>query len=152
MASQGDVIENPLTGVRITFQQTTGDELLPFEYVLPPVSPSPSTSTHARMSVTRPSRGPSVAGWKDGSRTLEKASMRSARELRAAKKAFSALLGVLAYVPHHSTSFQIPGCSSPSSPTSAKISTARLRCVMDSSRWPATCSRSARLLCNAASR
>ncbi len=36
MASQGDVIENPLTGVRITFQQTTGDELLPFEYVLPP--------------------------------------------------------------------------------------------------------------------
>jgi hypothetical protein len=54
--------------------------------------------------------------------------------------------------PHHSTSFQISGCSSPSSPTSAKISTARSRCVMDSSRRPAACSRSARLLCNAASR
>ncbi len=39
MASQGDVIENPLTGERITFLQTTGDtggELLRFEYLLPP--------------------------------------------------------------------------------------------------------------------
>jgi hypothetical protein len=53
---------------------------------------------------------------------------------------------------YHSTSFQISGCSSPSSPTSAKSSTARLRCVMDSSCLPAACSRSARLLCNAASR
>src|SRR5215218_2999835 len=34
---------------------------------------------------------------------------------------------------YHSASFQISGCSSPSSPISAKISTARLRCAIDSS-------------------
>jgi hypothetical protein len=67
MASQGDVIEDPLTGVRITFQQTTGDELLPFEYVLPPRFSIPeSTSTHARMSVTRPLGGPQGPGGRTG--------------------------------------------------------------------------------------
>jgi hypothetical protein len=152
MASQGDVIENPLTGVRITFQQTTGDELLPFEYVLPPRFSIPE-HLHPRRDERHEALSGTLRGRVEGrEQDSRKGSMRSARELRAAKKAFSALLGALAYVPHHSTSFQIPGCSSPSSPTSAKISTARLRCVMDSSRWPATCSRSARLLCNAASR
>ncbi len=39
MAHRGDVIENPVTGERITFLETsedTGGELLRFEYVLPP--------------------------------------------------------------------------------------------------------------------
>ena len=39
MARKGDVIENPVTGERITFLETsedTGGELLRFEYVLPP--------------------------------------------------------------------------------------------------------------------
>ena len=90
MASQGDVIENPLTGVRITFQQTTGDELLPFEYVLPPRFSIPEHIHPRQDERHEASQGPSGAGWKDGTRTLEKASMQSARELRAAKKAFSA--------------------------------------------------------------
>jgi hypothetical protein len=39
MAKTGDVIENPITGDRITFLETTGDtdgELLRFEWVVPP--------------------------------------------------------------------------------------------------------------------
>jgi uncharacterized cupin superfamily protein len=39
MAPQGDVVENPLTGERVTFLETVGDtggDLLRFEYVLPP--------------------------------------------------------------------------------------------------------------------
>src|SRR5215210_2705907 len=39
MARRGEVVENPITGERITFLETTGDtggELLRFEYVLPP--------------------------------------------------------------------------------------------------------------------
>jgi hypothetical protein len=137
MASQGDVIENPLTGVRITFQQTTGDELLPFEYVLPPRFSIPE-HLHPRRDERHEALSGTLRGRVEGrEQDSRKGSMRSARELRVAKKAFSALLGALAYVPHHSTSFQIPGCSSPSSPTSAKISTARLRCVMDSSCRPA---------------
>jgi mannose-6-phosphate isomerase-like protein (cupin superfamily) len=39
MAHRGDVIENPMSGEKITFLQTThdtGGELLRFEYVLPP--------------------------------------------------------------------------------------------------------------------
>jgi quercetin dioxygenase-like cupin family protein len=39
MASRGDVVENPITGERVTFLETAGEtngELLRFEYVLPP--------------------------------------------------------------------------------------------------------------------
>jgi quercetin dioxygenase-like cupin family protein len=39
MASQGDVIENPITGEKVNFLETSEDtngELLRFEYVLPP--------------------------------------------------------------------------------------------------------------------
>ncbi len=39
MAKAGDVIENPITGERITFLKTTGEtggELLRFEYILRP--------------------------------------------------------------------------------------------------------------------
>jgi quercetin dioxygenase-like cupin family protein len=39
MARRGDVVENPITGERITFLETAGEtngELLRFEYVLPP--------------------------------------------------------------------------------------------------------------------
>jgi quercetin dioxygenase-like cupin family protein len=39
MARQGDVVENPLTGERVTFLETVGDtggDLLRFEYALPP--------------------------------------------------------------------------------------------------------------------
>jgi quercetin dioxygenase-like cupin family protein len=39
MASRGDVVENPITGERVTFLDTAGEtngELLRFEYVLPP--------------------------------------------------------------------------------------------------------------------
>lgn len=39
MARRGDVVENPMTGERVTFLETasdTGGELLRFEYVLPP--------------------------------------------------------------------------------------------------------------------
>ncbi len=39
MAKAGDIIENPATGERITFLNTTQEtngELLRFEYVLPP--------------------------------------------------------------------------------------------------------------------
>ena len=39
MAKAGDIIENPVTGERITFLKTTQEtsgELLRFEYVLPP--------------------------------------------------------------------------------------------------------------------
>jgi quercetin dioxygenase-like cupin family protein len=39
MARRGDIVENPMTGERITFLKTardTGGELLRFEYVLPP--------------------------------------------------------------------------------------------------------------------
>ena len=66
MASQGDVIENPLTGVRITFQQTTGDELLPFEYVLPPRFSIPEHIHPRQDKCHEASQGPSGAGWKDG--------------------------------------------------------------------------------------
>jgi hypothetical protein len=53
---------------------------------------------------------------------------------------------------YHSTSFQISGCSSPSTPTSAKMVTACVRWRMASSERPAAWRRSARLLCSAASR
>ena len=39
MAPQGDVVENTLTGERVTFLETVGDtggDLLRFEYALPP--------------------------------------------------------------------------------------------------------------------
>lgn len=39
MARRGDVIENPITGEKVTFLETSEDtngELLRFEYVLPP--------------------------------------------------------------------------------------------------------------------
>jgi hypothetical protein len=59
VAQAGDVIENPITGERITFLKTTREtngELLRFEYVVPLGSPSPSTSTLAKRSATRSSR------------------------------------------------------------------------------------------------
>ena len=49
-ARGGDVVENPLTGERVTFLETVGDtggDLLRFEYALP-VGLSPRTSTRAR--------------------------------------------------------------------------------------------------------
>lgn len=54
---------------------------------------------------------------------------------------------------YHSVSFQISGCQLPlSTPISAKIVTACLRWDIDASDIPAALSRSARLLCSAASR
>jgi hypothetical protein len=56
MAHPGDVVEAPLLGARATFlkpaEQTNG-ELLRVEVVLPPASPSPSTSTRPRRSAIR---------------------------------------------------------------------------------------------------
>jgi len=75
MAKTGDVIENPMTGERITFLKTTREtngELLRFEYVLPLVSPYPSTSTPNRRSVTRSSRARLGAAWEAKSGTTEK--------------------------------------------------------------------------------
>ena len=53
---------------------------------------------------------------------------------------------------HQRASFHTSGCGSPSAPTSAKIATAHLSSSIASSCRPASCRRSARLLCSAASR
>jgi len=49
MSRAGDVIENPITGERITFLKTAGDtdgELLAFEYLVPPRTLGPPLHVH----------------------------------------------------------------------------------------------------------
>ena len=49
MARSGDIIENPITGERITFLKTARDtngELLRFEYLVPPHTPGPPLHVH----------------------------------------------------------------------------------------------------------
>jgi hypothetical protein len=81
MASQGDVLENPLTGEKVIFLETSEDtngELLRFEYVLPPRFSIPE-HVHPRQEERHEVlSGSSGAGWEDGSGILEKASSRSA--------------------------------------------------------------------------
>ena len=75
MAKAGDIIENPITGERITFLKTTQEtngELLRFEDVLPPDSPYPNISTRARRSATRSFRARYGAALEDKSRSLRK--------------------------------------------------------------------------------
>jgi quercetin dioxygenase-like cupin family protein len=49
MARAGDIIDNPITGERITFLETARDtngELLRFEYLAPPHTPGPPLHVH----------------------------------------------------------------------------------------------------------
>src|SRR5438093_9861603 len=61
MARQGDALENPVTGERLVFRQTTADSggaVLSFAYFLPAGGSVPlATSTRGRRSGSRSSRG-----------------------------------------------------------------------------------------------
>jgi hypothetical protein len=76
MAKAGDLIENPATGERITFLQTTTRptaSCCASSTSFLPVSPYPSTSTPTRRSATRSSLARSEAAWEAKSGTTEKA-------------------------------------------------------------------------------
>jgi hypothetical protein len=76
MAKAGDLIENPATGERITFLQTTTRptaSCCASSTSFLPVSPYPSTSTPTRRSATRSSLARSEAAWEAKSGTTEEA-------------------------------------------------------------------------------
>lgn len=62
MAISGQVLDNPISGERITFRKTaadTGGEILAFDLELSPTATCPAlTSTQRRRSVSRSLRGP----------------------------------------------------------------------------------------------